>query len=104
MIVRIPNNTYGVTHSFTVRDNDGSALNISDASSVKLRMGRKGESTPTLDGTMSFDDDGSDGIVNYDFNDGDLSTAGYYDTQIQVNYSDGKRTTNDFTIHILEVV
>lgn len=102
--VRVKEGDYGVEFQYTVHDNNGDPLDISNASSVQLRIGRKGENTPLVNGNMSFVTDGSDGKVKYSFTSTDLTSAGYYDGVIVVNYSGGKRTTNDFTVHVVETI
>ena len=99
-IVRVKRDDYGIDLTYTVTDDEGNALNISDASSVVLKVGRY-DKTTTLSKTMSFVSDGSDGQVKVSFASGDLDSDGYYDAEIQVNYSDGRRTTKTFTLHVL---
>ena len=97
---RIPRDDYGYWWTFTVTDEDGTALNISDASSVSFKIGRYLGRT-SIAKTMSFDSDGSDGKVKVKFSSGDLSTCGYFDAEIQVNYASGRRTTKNLTIQVV---
>ena len=99
-IERIPRDDYGYYWTFTVTDEDGTALNISDASSVTFKIGRYLGVTNTVK-TMTFDDDGSDGKVKVKFSSGDIDTCGYYDAEIQVNYASGRRTTKNLTIQVV---
>lgn len=99
-IERIPRNDYGYWWTFTVTDEDGTALNISDASSVSLKIGNYLGSTD-LAKSMSFVTDGSNGQVRLKFSSGDLDASGYYDAEIQINYSAGRRVTKPFTLHIV---
>ena len=64
-VIRLRKTDYGIDIVFTVRDNQGSALDISTSTSVQLRVGRRGETTPYLTKTMTFVTSGVDGQVNY---------------------------------------
>jgi len=101
-IVRVTKNDYGIDLTYTVRDENGQALDISTASDVILHVGRYGESTNLIDGTMAFVTDGSDGKVKYTIASGSFDTEGYYDSEIEIQYSSGRRTTRTFTLHVLE--
>jgi len=100
MILRVKKNDYGIDLTFTVTDENGAALDISDASSVFLKVGRFNESG-IISKSMSFVNDGSDGQVYTHFASGEFSSSGYYDAEIQVNYADGRRTTKAFTLHVI---
>lgn len=100
MITRIKRDDWGYDLTYTYTDEDGTAINISDASSVSLKIGRLGGTT-SITKTMSWVTDGSDGKVKVSFAETDLATAGYYDAEIQVNYTNGRRTSKMFTVHVL---
>jgi len=91
---------YGNDIILTFTDEDGNALDISDASSVNLVVGDLDGST-FITKSMSFVSDGSDGQVKFSFNSGDITVSGYYDAVIQVNYSDGRRSSKPFTIQFV---
>ena len=93
-------NDYGNDITLTFTDEDGNALNISDASSVNLVVGDLDGST-LITKSMSFVSDGSDGQVKFSFNSGDITVSGYYDAVMQVNYSDGRRSSKPFTIQFV---
>lgn len=103
-IVRLRKTDYGIDIVFTVRDNQGQALDISPASNVHLKLGRRGETTPYLDKTMTMVGTGSDGQVKVSFAITDLSVPGYYDAEILVNYATGKRNTRPLTIQIIDTL
>jgi len=102
--VRLRKTDYGIDIVFTVRDNQGTALDISTASNVHLKLGRRGETAPYLDKTMSFVGTGADGQVKANFAATDLGTPGYYDAEILVNYASGKRNTRPFTVQIIDTL
>jgi len=103
-VIRLRKTDYGIDIVFTVRDNQGVALDISTASNVHLKLGRRGETTPYLDKTMSFVTLGTDGQVKATFAANDLATPGYYDAEILVNYATGKRNTKPFTVQIIDTL
>ena len=103
-IMRLRKTDYGIDIVFTVRDNQGTALDISTASSVQLKLGRRGETTPYLTKTMTFVLTGSDGQAKVSFLSTDLATPGYYDAEILVNYATGKRNTKPFTVQIIDTL
>ena len=103
-IVRLRKTDYGIDIVFTVRDNQGTALGISVSSSVQLKLGRRGETTPYLTKTMTFVGTGTDGQVKVAFGATDLATPGYYDAEILVNYATGKRNTRPFTVQIIDTL
>ena len=103
-VIRIRKTDYGIDIVFTVRDNQGSALDISTSTSVQLRVGRRGETTPYLTKTMTFVTSGVDGQVKTSFGASDLSTPGYYDAEILVTYLTAKRNTKPFTIQIIDTI
>ena len=102
--MRLRKTDYGIDIIFTVRDNEGIALDISTAISVQLKLGRRGETTPFLTKTMSFVIAGVDGRVKATFGVSDLATPGYYDAEILVNYATGKRNTKPFTVQIIDTL
>lgn len=99
-IVRVHRDDYGISFVYTVTNEDGTAQNISDASSVSLKIGRY-DGITAITKAMSFYSDGSDGKVQCSFADGDLDTAKYYDAEIHVNYSSGRLASKQFTLHVL---
>lgn len=103
-IMRLRKTDYGIDIVFTVRDNEGIALDISTSTSTQLRIGRRGETTPFLTKTMTFVTSGVDGRVKTSFAVSDLSTPGYYDAEILVNYPTAKRNTKPFTIQIIDTL
>lgn len=103
-IVRLRKTDYGIDIVFTVRDNQGTALDISNSTNVHLKLGRRGETTPYLDKTMAFVGTGTDGQVKANFAATDLATPGYYDAEILVSYTAGKRNTRPLTIQIIDTL
>lgn len=108
MIKRIIKKDWGIDLLFTVTDSDGTALDISAArgvSSIQLKVGRRGETTPLFTGTMSYVNTGTDGLVYYTISGSTVvDIAGYYDAEVIVNYTSGKRTVRPFTMQVLEGV
>lgn len=100
MILRVTRDDYGNDITLTYTDEDGTAINISDASSVTIAFGDYDGST-LVKKTASFVTNGTNGQVKFSFAEGDIDIAGYYDGEIQVNYADGRRTSKSFTLHVL---
>jgi hypothetical protein len=102
--MRFTQNDYGIDLIYTLKDKDGIILNVSAAAGVTsklIHIGRRGEATNLVNGTLSYVTDGTDGQVKYTPGAGVLLTAGYYDCEIEIGYSTGRRTIRSFTLQIL---
>jgi hypothetical protein len=104
MIIRATKNDYGIDITYTVTDINGTPLDISTSSSRRLQVGRYGEATKLIDATMTFVTDGVNGQLKYTIGANDLLTTGYYDAEIELLYTAGKRTTRMFTLQIMEAL
>lgn len=79
--------------SGTLKDEDG-AIDVSNASVELYMEDRKGN--VEIDGASVTVTDGSNGKVEYDFQDGDLDSPGIKRAEFFVTYSDGdERIPND---------
>lgn len=102
MIIRIVKNDYGYNFGFNIKDNNGSNMDVSDATSITLSIGRKGESSNLCSVTLTNVTDGTDGKVQGSFAENALGTTGFYDGQIVIEYETGSRTVQDCSVQILE--
>lgn len=84
----IHQNDIGVVFEFTVKDQDGSAINISSAT-VKKFIFDKPDGT-NVEKTPSFQTDGSDGVLIYTTVANDLDQIGLWRIQTYVEISSGK--------------
>lgn len=85
---------YGVPHEITITRN-GAAADISDATSMDLRYKRPDGST--LDVTPAFKSDGTDGVIVYTFQAGDIEAGDYGTWKFQANIvtaSSGRHTAH----------
>jgi hypothetical protein len=101
MIMRTRQNDYGRIIQYTITDENGTAINLSNASTVTLVLGRFGENSNecSVEATVS---DAENGIVQFSFSDGDLGNTGYFDAHFTIDWSDGDHETlSPFTVHVL---
>jgi hypothetical protein len=103
-ILRLSKGDYGINITYTIRDENGAARDISAATSIKLRIGRYGETNSIIEGTMVFTNDGKDGLVSYTILQTDLLTSGYYDAEILLMEANSKLTAKMFTIQIVDIL
>lgn len=100
--IRTTKGDYSDEITFTCKDDTGAVINLSGAASVKIYVGRFGESTLLVDGDSCTVEDASNGVVSYVFVNGVLDTNKYYDAQLEINWSAGGiKRLKPFTIHVL---
>ena len=80
---------------FTCTDENGSAINLANVSTVTLIIGRIGESSNLVEKAGSITD-ATNGVVQFTMADGDLSSDGYYDAHIELDYSGGAHKTLEY--------
>ena len=103
LIMRVTKGDYGIDLTYTVKDSDGAALDISSATGTALLIGRYNKGSGTVEVSGTFDSDGSDGVIDFSIAAADLNiTPGYYDAEVRIDYASGRRTTRTFTLHIVE--
>lgn len=93
---------------WTVKDSVGKVRPITGGT-VKIRVGRIGRPNAKFEAAMNFDSeegegDGSDGKVVYTPLSTHFDTAGYFDAEIRVTFSDASVCANQFTIHVLDTL
>lgn len=74
---------------YQLKWNDGTAIDLATASSVKFIMTLDGDTTPTVDGACVITDS-ANGKVKYNFAAGDVDTGGMYKYRYKITFSDGK--------------
>lgn len=79
---------------YTVKDEDGSAIDLSGATVTFYMQDETG--TTVIDGGSVTLVDAANGIVKYEWQDGDSDNAGYFKAEFLVTFGDGtKRTSPD---------
>lgn len=77
----------GIIFRSTIRDQDGSVLDVSSATLKKLTFQKPGGLT--FDKTATFTTDGTDGKIQYAIEDGVLDVVGDWEYQGAVTLDDG---------------
>ena len=86
---------------WTCTDENGSAIDLTNVSTVTIKIGRIGEASNLVEKTGTVTN-ASNGIVQFTFDSDDLSNSGYYDAHIELDYSTGEhRTQNYLSVQIL---
>ena len=102
--MRFTQNDYGIELIYIVKDKDGVILDVSLAAGVSsktIHVGRRGEAANLVDGSMNYVTDGTNGQLKYTPIAGALDEPGYYDCEIELGYTTGRRTIRSFTLQIL---
>jgi len=87
---------------FTVKDHTGTALDLTDATEIKLKAAAVGGTTLELDGTCTITD-AANGKCKYTVQPTELATVGLYHAELQITYSGGKIiTTKRFDIRVVK--
>lgn len=85
------NDTKGMI-SCSLIEGDGSAADLSGAS-VKFMMRLEGRPSPKVNAAAVVLGDPSQGVVSYQWLEGDTDRAGDYEAEWQVTYADGRVAT-----------
>jgi len=98
-IINLIQGDHGFNIDFDLKDADGNALNIS-GSTVLFKVGRPGATASTVlfTGTCVIDD-GATGACHYTPTSSDLSSAGMYRGEIEVDY--GNKVVTDRTFQVI---
>lgn len=89
------------TIQWTCTDENGTAINLTNVTTITLKIGRIGESSNLIEkaGTVT---DAANGIAQFTFGSDDLSSDGYYDAHIEIDYNTGAhKTLRNMDIQIL---
>lgn len=76
----------------TLKDGDGTVINLTDAS-VRFHMRKIDSTTSVVDAAGSVVSPATSGIVQYDWSASDTATAGMYSAEFEITYGDGKIET-----------
>jgi hypothetical protein len=92
-------NDVGTRFQLTLEDGDGTAVNISTATTKEFVFRKPDGSTITRDATFSTD--GSNGVLYYDTVTGDIDQAGQWKVQAYVDMTgfDGHSGEKTFVVH-----
>lgn len=75
----------------TLRNADGTAIDLSTATAVRFHMRRAG--TVIVDAAASVVGTASDGNVRYEWQSGDTDTPGHFQSEFEVTFASGKVIT-----------
>lgn len=84
---------WGTVFRFTLKDQDGVAVDVSGAS-AKSVIFKAPDGTSTTQ-SASFTTDGTDGVIEYTTADGDIGAAGAWEVLGSATLASGKWTTID---------
>lgn len=90
---------YNIT--FTVKNHNGNAVNLSDVTSVKFQVATQDDYTTLLSGDCVIND-AANGKCSYYVQDGDFPTARRYYGMLQLIYSGGKIISTKRFVVIVE--
>ncbi len=91
---------YGYDITFTLTDADGNAVDLTNQTSIVLRLARPEDTTAKLLGACSVVGTPTDGICKYAVQSGDFDEAALYDGSIVVTFSSARQTADGFQIEI----
>lgn len=86
---------------WTCTDENGGAINLTNVSTITLKVGRINESSNLIEkaGTKT---DAANGVVQFAFLSTDFATEGYYDAHIELDYNTGvHKTLRNMDVHVL---
>ena len=76
----------------TLKDGDGTVINLTDAS-VRFHMRKIDSTTSVVDAAASVVSPATSGIVQYAWSGSDTASAGMYSAEFEITYGDGKIET-----------
>lgn len=91
----------GTTLTITVEE-DGVAVDLSTSTAKSIRFQKPSGDTAAV--TPAFGSDGSDGILEYEFVDGDLDEAGTWEMQVIMTFGTDVWSTTKSTFRVLSVI
>lgn len=100
-IIRFIKGDHTNTIQWTCTDENGEAINLTNVTTITLKIGRIGESSNLIEKTGTVTD-AANGVAQFTFADGDLDTEGYFDANIELDYNTGAhKTLRHMGVHIL---
>ena len=100
-IMRFVKGDHTNTIQWTCTDENGDAINLTNVSTVTIKIGRIGESSNLIEKTGTVTD-AANGVAQFTFADGDLDTEGYFDAHIELDFNSGAHKTLRYMgVHIL---
>lgn len=76
----------------TLKDGDGTVINLTDAS-VRFHMRKVGNDTSVVDAAATIVSPATSGIVQYAWTGSDTANTGLYSAEFEITYGDGKIET-----------
>ena len=77
--------SYGQSILITLKDLDGNVQNVSGFTGTKTAIGIAPNKRKTVTATITFNSDGSDGVITWTWASGDIDTPGDWEVQITLN-------------------
>lgn len=90
----------GTVFKLTVKDEDGTIVDLSTASTLQIKF-KKPYASSAITKTATLDTDGTDGVMKYVAIAGDLDTVGTWSIQGHVNIGSLSLSTNISTFEVL---
>ena len=77
--------SYGQTILITLKDLDGNIQNVSAFTGTRTAIGVSSDKRKTVSAAISFNGDGSDGVVSWVWAAGDIDRPGDWEVQLTLN-------------------
>ena len=77
--------SYGQTLLITLKDLDGNVQNVSAFTGTKSAIGVSPNKRKTVTATISFNSDGTDGLVSWTWASGNIDSPGDWEVQLVLN-------------------
>jgi hypothetical protein len=79
-----------IPYEYTLRKADGVAIDLTNATTVKMVMIKDGEDVPTINGACGISSPPTSGKVTYSWNASQTSTTGFYWLKFIITWNNGK--------------
>lgn len=100
-IMRFVKGDHTNTVQWTCTDENGDAIDLTNVSTITVKIGRIGESSNLVEKTGTVTD-AANGVAQFTFGSDDLSLDGYFDAHIELDYSTGAhKTLRHMSVQIL---
>ena len=87
-IMRFVKGDHTNTIQWTCTDENGTAINLTNITTITVKIGRIGESSNLIEKTGTVTD-AENGVAQFTFGSSDLDTEGYFDAHIELDYNSG---------------
>lgn len=97
-IVEVVQGAYGYNLIFSLQNSDGTAFDLTSASTIKINVQFANTSGLKFSATINKDSNPTDGKATYGVRSGDFDQAGTYVAQIEVDFSGAVQIFPNITI------